>query len=478
MERFLTPLTDERLQGLNDRQSDAANGGLRGEDDASGKQSYRSRPQRDRDRILYSSALARLAYVTQVTAPESGHAFHNRLSHTLKVAQVARRNAERLQGLASSGGIVGAAATLVKALDADSVEASALAHDLGHPPFGHIAENELQARAKEYMPDGFEGNAQSFRLVTRLSVRSSTPGLDLTRRTLDGLLKYPWKQVPHDPKFPKREHKWGYYTDDTHAFEFARAAWPPEPTDALPERSFEAELMDWADDLTYAVHDVDDFFRAGLVPLDRLGVSDGSNSPEAKRLATLLADAKHARPTAFPAGHSIEQLVDAATRVVGRYGPTTPYEHTTGARAEMRTFGSKLITKYLEAFSLADDPATGRVKLSVDEEARLEVEALKMLVVVYVVRRPGLAVIQHGQTRVIGDLFKWYFKASEPKGDRRVFPPSARERLEATNDTAPERARVVVDLVSGLTETAAIQLHHRLSGGWTGSALDATAVIG
>jgi dGTPase len=478
VQKLLAPLSDERAQGLDARQSDVLKDAPpEQEPDQTGKRSYRTRAERDRDRILYSSALARLAYVTQVTAPESGHTFHNRLSHTFKVAQVARRNTERLKRLAENRYITGASATLLEAVDPESVEASALAHDLGHPPFGHIAEEMLQEAAKDHVRDAFEGNAQSFRLVTRLSVRSKEPGLDLTRRTLDGLLKYPWKHSPNDPKFPKREHKWGYYGDDAEAFAFTRKGWPAETEDALPERCLEAELMDWADDVTYAVHDMDDFFRAGLVPLDRLSSSDGPASPEGKHLAQLLRDAKRAKPEAFPKWE-VEDLVKAATDVIGAHGPTAPYQHTTNARAEMRTFASKLITNYLEAFSLADHPASGQVALTIDDEAQLQVEALKMLVVVYVVRRPSLAVVQHGQKRVICDLFNWYYAASEPKGDRRVFPPSARERLEKTDDSAGQRARVVVDLIAGLTETAAIQLHHRLAGGWTASALDATAVIG
>ncbi|HEV3321461.1 MAG TPA: dNTP triphosphohydrolase [Solirubrobacteraceae bacterium] len=155
----------------------------------------RSRGECDRDRILYCSAFRRLAYVTQVTAPEAGHAFHNRLSHSLKVAQVGRRNAERLRALAKAAEIAGNAAATVLSIDPNAVEASCLAHDLGHPPFGHIAETVLREEAEEFIQhDGvFEGNAQSFRIVTRLAQRSGGRGLDLTRQTLDGVLKYPWR---------------------------------------------------------------------------------------------------------------------------------------------------------------------------------------------------------------------------------------------------------------------------------------------
>jgi dGTPase len=469
---YLRPYGPARANALSDRlhEPDRAEA-VRGR--------YRTTGQRDRDRILYSSAFQRLAYVTQVTAPESGHTFHNRLSHSLKVAQVGRRNAERLQRLVREKKITGGAARMVKALDPDSIEASCLAHDLGHPPFGHIAEVVLNERASEHVADGFEGNAQSFRIVTRLAIRTKGPGLDLTRGTLDGLLKYPWRHWPSDPaKGQKRERKWGYYRDDEEAFKFARKGWPEERPDELPQRCLAAEIMDWADDLTYAVHDVDDFFRAGLVPLDRLAVPDGA---ERKHLRELLMEAQHADPKNFP-NESIDDLLAALYRVVGMHGLDAPYEHTASARERMRSFGSKLITRYLEGFSLSNSADGKEVKLNIERRFVREVTALKMLVTVYVVRRPGLAVVQHGQTRVMSDLFEFYFRASSPRpedgGDHRLFPPGPRERLRNASGTSTERARVVVDLLSGLTEDAAIQLHHRLSGGWTAPTLDATAQMG
>jgi dGTPase len=463
----LIPLSAERRDSRAARQWEAP------EKEPTGKR-YRSYGQRDRDRVLYSSALQRLAYVTQVTASESGHIFHNRLSHSLKVAQVGRRNAERLQRLVAEKEIAGAAAELIEAVDPDALEASCLAHDLGHPPFGHIAEEVLHEDASEHVTDGFEGNAQSFRIATRLAVRDSNPGLNLTRQTLEGLLKYPWRHWPKDPMGGKRERKWGYYAEDEDAFRFVREHWPAEEKEQLPERAFEAELVEWADDLTYAVHDVDDFFRAGLVPLDRLAAPEDA---EIRRLTELLTDQRDAEPQAFPP-YDIGDLAEAARQVISLHGPGEPYRHTADARATMRDFGSTLITNYLEAFTLQNDVETGRPVLRIDDEAKLQVEALRMLVVAYVIRRPGLAVVQHGQQRVIRQLFGWYLDASVPgKGDRRVFPPGAKERLDKCDDSPSARARVVVDLISGLTETTAIQLHHRLSGGWTAPALDATALM-
>ena len=158
----------------------------------------RTEGQKDRDRILYCSALRRLASVTQVTSPTPSGSTHNRLTHALKVAQVGRRISENLRrkhpDLDPSN-----VSDRRLAVDPDVVEAAGLAHDLGHPPFGHISEKKLNELAqKEGCEEGFEGNAQSFRIVAALEVRgvSLSPGLGLTRATLNALLKYP---SPWDP---------------------------------------------------------------------------------------------------------------------------------------------------------------------------------------------------------------------------------------------------------------------------------------
>jgi predicted deoxyguanosinetriphosphate triphosphohydrolase len=145
--------------------------------------------QRDRDRILYSDALQRLANVTQVASPGEGIVFHNRLTHTHEVAQIARRLAEKLR---TEQPQLAARCDL----NPDVVEAAALAHDLGHPPFGHIAEEELDRLASANgAPEGFEGNAQSFRIIVRTEPhRIGYRGLDLTRATLNAVLKYPWQR--------------------------------------------------------------------------------------------------------------------------------------------------------------------------------------------------------------------------------------------------------------------------------------------
>jgi dGTPase len=167
----------------------------------------RSHFQRDRDRILYAGGFARLAEITQVVSPEHGYVFHNRLTHSLKVGQIARRIAEKCIREQPD------AVEAIGGLDPDAAEAAGLAHDLGHPPFGHVAEEELHRLVQDAgVPDGYEGNAQSFRIVVRLAASDArdehdlpVQGLNLTARTLDGLLKYPWQYG--DSMYP---NKWGF----------------------------------------------------------------------------------------------------------------------------------------------------------------------------------------------------------------------------------------------------------------------------
>jgi dGTPase len=194
----------------------------------------RTGSQRDRDRILYSAPFARLAEITQVVSPEFGYVFHNRLTHSLKVGQIARRISERcLREQPNEASLLG--------VDPDSAEAAGLAHDLGHPPFGHIAEYELDRLLRNSgLTDGYEGNAQSFRIVTRLAAsdaRDDTDnpimGLNLTHRTLNGILKYPWPSgSPHSPR------KWGYYDSERDIFEWVRRG------QRQLERHAIAEIMD------------------------------------------------------------------------------------------------------------------------------------------------------------------------------------------------------------------------------------------
>lgn len=368
---------------------------------------------------------------------------------------MARRLTEKL--LEDYGQEQGRCAALVRQLDPDASEAAALAHDLGHPPFGHVAELWMRDRTDA----SFEGNAQTFRILTALAVRSlDRRGLGLTRRTLNGVLKYPYLRESENPAHPDRHAKWGAYESDEPSFRWVRRDGSPY------ERSLTAEIMDWADDVTYAAHDLEDFYRAGLIPLHRLLDSKGARTREVERFQAGL-DAAH-RPSD---PERMQALVDALSFM----SIDEPYEGRDDQRAALRGAVSSLITQYLGAVAIEPGAIDGKADFVIEEEARRQVDVLKDLTWVYVVRRPSLAVMQAGRRRIVESLHGWYLEAARG-GDERLFPPAYRSRLrDAANDRA--RSRLVNDLLAGLTEEAAHALYRRMSGVEPGSVIDATARV-
>lgn len=207
----------------------------------------RNQAQKDRDLILYTTELRRLAESTQIVSAEEGHVFHNRLTHSLEVAQIARRISEfvvRTQGKQIHS-IVEETGDIGYLTHPDIAEASALAHDLGHPPFGHLAEKTLRELIQ--FDGGFDGNAQTFRIICKLcSVKQSSHGLNLTRATLNGILKYPWL---YDTAGDKSRKKWGCFRTEKEYFDFAREH---VVDDGQARKTVDAEIMDWADDIAYS----------------------------------------------------------------------------------------------------------------------------------------------------------------------------------------------------------------------------------
>lgn len=430
-----------------------------------GAPDQRSPFAQDRDRILYSTALRRLGGVTQVVSAAEGHVFHNRLTHTLEVAQLGRRLAEHLNATQPDE------AKSVGGVDPEVTEAAALAHDLGHPPFGHVAEKELDRLVrKSGVEDGFEGNAQTLRTVTRLSARRMEhQGQDLTRATLNAILKYPWFRDSDTKHWHWK--KFGAYKADEEAFFFARAMHPT----ADETKSAEAELMDWADDIAYAAHDAEDFFRAGLIPIDRL-FSDESEELDDFINATFARwKLEETRPIREEV--SDDQLRAAFLRVAdvirNTHPVSGPYDGSRRHRVELRSLTSFLIQRYFNAIQLQEpSPRT----VAIDEDLECEVAMLKQMTWHYVIYRPSLGMQQLGQRRVVEVLFNEYRDATRDPLKRSLLPPSEREMADEAGDNPDALVRVAADTVCRMSEAQAVAMYHRITGVSTGSVLEAIVV--
>ena len=419
--------------------------------DGDRKPDQRTQFQRDRDRILYTSAFRRLAWVTQAVSSEEGEPFHNRLTHTLEVAQIGRRLAEKFRCKQAK------TAETLGGIDPDVVEAAAMAHDLGHPPFGHNAEKQLNESMKSVgVPDGFEGNAQSFRIVTKLAVRQSGfSGLNLTRATLDAILKYPWLWRDRPPEY---SGKWGAYSTEATGFKWVRRHDSNEGV-----KSVEASIMDLADDIAYAVHDVEDFYRAGLIPLERLAKGDDEADKFAQYASRQLET--HGQSGQYEPGECSRVLREA----LNRYDINESYSGTRSQRAKLRSMTSDIIGRYVQSARLDESDSESHQLVRIDDEnIEKELSIFKQLPWHYVIDGVALASQQYGQRRIIGELFDIFHKELK-SGSTRVFPEGYREQLErlqngdqsAGND---EQARVVADLIAGMTEQQAVAMHHRLTG--------------
>lgn len=378
-------------------------------------------------------------------SPERGYVFHNRLTHSLKVAQIARRIAEYLNREYPRE------VTALGGLDPDAAEAAGLAHDLGHPPFGHIAEEELDGLVRANgLADGFEGNAQSFRIVVRLAVsdaRDSSelpiPGLNLTRRTLDGILKYPW---PHGT--PKNRNKWGYYSTEQDIFAWVRETRPKY------QRSLVAEIMDWSDDITFAIHDLLDFYCAGRIPIDRC---KGPDSDERRRLIEGMFKRK-------PQWRSEKaEYLEALAAIVEEF-PFDPDERYTDSfkdRARLYDFSTGLIRYFVSALGLAsreDAPSL----VSIETGARREVEVLKQFIWEYIIENPNLAVPQNGHRVAVRTVFQELLDAS--RTNRLYLFPSQYQETVAAAKTRSARVRIVADCISGMTEKEIMHFYRCLRG--------------
>jgi dGTPase len=384
--------------------------------------SARSDFARDRGRLLHSSALRRLAAKTQVLSPTAGLDFaRNRLTHSLEVAQIGRELANRL------------------GLDADVVETACLAHDLGHPPFGHNGEQALSEWATEC--GGFEGNAQSFRLLVRLEpkavdARGVPRGLNLTRTSLLASIKYPWS-AEHPDIDPSGRRKFGVYADDQEVFEWARQG--------LPERTLtiEAEVMDFSDDVAYSVHDFEDALVNGyLDPAALVSASDREGT---------LGDM-----AAWVGVSSTDALSAAWERLSAVSGWVTSFHPSRAQLATLKNLTSTLIGRF--ALTSGMETVEGHPHLVVPSDTRDEIALLKGLVAVHVMSHTARQPIYHHQRDVLKSLASAL--RSTPTLMDAVFQA---DYAQASTDAG--RARVVVDQVASLTDQSAMALYERLGSG-------------
>ncbi|MFJ1971199.1 deoxyguanosinetriphosphate triphosphohydrolase [Streptomyces sp. NPDC087903] len=397
--------------------------------------------QRDRARILHSSALRRLAGKTQVVTPGTRSQVwdaspRTRLTHSLECAQVGRE--------------LGAAL----GCDPDLVEAACLSHDLGHPPFGHNGEQALNEFAEDC--GGFEGNAQSLRLLTRIEPKRfvGSPetgdlvsvGLNLTRATLDAATKYPWPRGAH-PTEP-RSPKFGVYEDDRPVFDWLRKEAPGGRT------TFEAQVMDWSDDVAYSVHDVEDGLHAGHIDPNCLHAE-----PERQQVFAVAVGRY------VPADTDPAELAEALDRLQDQEWWPHGYDGTAVAQARLKDATSQLIGRFCLAAEGATRAAYGGGRLTryaaelvVPRAARLECAVLKAVADRYVMQRAEQERLRADQRIVVAELAE-ALTARAPDG----LDPQFRALFDAASDDRA-RKRVIVDQIASLTDASARSLHAHLTG--------------
>ncbi|WP_248581159.1 deoxyguanosinetriphosphate triphosphohydrolase [Nocardioides sp. InS609-2] len=390
--------------------------------------------ERDRARVVHAAASRRLAAKTQVVGPQTDDFVRNRLTHSLEVAQVARDLARAL------------------GCDPDLAETAALAHDLGHPPFGHNGERALAEHAVGC--GGFEGNAQTLRLLTRLEAKTfdadgHSVGLNLTRATLDACTKYPWgRELAEDPHgvhgdgSPRLVVKFGVYDDDRPVFDWVRRDIEGR------QKCLEAQVMDLADDVAYSVHDVEDGIVAGKIDLTALD-----------------RPALWERVRGWYLPHSTDDELDDVLdgmRLQASW-PTTPYDGSRRAMAALKNLTSDLIGRFCGAvqeatFAAGDGPFVRYdARLEVPARTRLEIGVLKGVAAHYVMSTDDRVALMVRQRELLAELVEAFLRCGPDELDR----PFADDWRAAADDAA--RRRVVIDQVASLGDASAVARHRALT---------------
>jgi len=385
--------------------------------------SRRSDFARDRARVVHSSALRRLAGKTQVLSPTVAADYaRNRLTHSLEVAQVGRE-------LATSLG-----------LDPDVVDTACLAHDLGHPPFGHNGERALNDWAADI--GGFEGNAQTLRLLTRIEPKvfgddGRSYGLNLTRATLDASTKYPWPSAQGIPD-PSGRSKFGFYDDDTAAFEWLRADAPDR------RRCIEAEVMDFSDDVGYSVHDFEDAIVGDFVDVRALGARVDHDALVQSMFAWIGGEFSH------------DELIAAFDRLDNLPFWITGWDGSRQAHGRLKNLTSQLIGRFAGAAITAtreiyeeESLIRFNAHLAVPREIEAEIAVLKGVVAANVMSTNSRKPLYSEQREVLAGLADALWAAPEL-----LDAGFTADWMDAADDAA--RRRVIVDQVASLTDQSAM----------------------
>jgi dGTPase len=386
------------------------------------KRPGRTEFMRDRARVIHSAALRRLAAKTQVAVPWENDFQRTRLSHSLECAQIGRELGESLGA------------------DPDLLETACLSHDMGHPPFGHNGEEALAEVAAPC--GGFEGNAQSFRLLTRIEAKTvdsngKSMGLNLTRASLDAATKYPWASAENPRKF-------GVYDDDVEIFNWVRQGAP------AGRKCIEAQIMDWSDDCAYSVHDFEDAIFAGQVTVQNfdndfeilyseMTNSYGSDATKDEAAAALTRlQQLSCWPINFDRSHrSLARLKDTASQLIGRFVLSAELE-------TRKVHGDGPLTRY-------------SANLEIPRNQKIEVDFLKSVAGHYLIGASASQERYAKQQIVIHELVDMLFTAA-PKELDPIFEDDWKV---ATTDA--QRLRVVVDQIASLTDPGAYALHAHLS---------------
>ena len=390
--------------------------------DEPAKRPGRTEFMRDRARVIHSAALRRLAAKTQVAVPWENDFQRTRLSHSLECAQIGRELGESLGA------------------DPDLLETACLSHDMGHPPFGHNGEEALAAVATSC--GGFEGNAQSFRLLTRIEAKTvdsngKSIGLNLTRASLDAATKYPWPRAENPRKF-------GVYDDDVEIFNWVRLAAP------AGRKCIEAQIMDWSDDCAYSVHDLEDAIFAGQIKVSSFD-SD---------FDTLYAEMVNG----YKSDASKEEAAAALSRLQQLSCWPKDFDRSHRALARLKDSTSQLIGRFVLAAELetrkvhGDGPLTRySANLEIPREQVIEVDFLKAVAGHYLINAAASQERYEKQQIVIQELVEMLYAAAPSELD----PIFKDDWKRASNDE--ERLRVVVDQIASLTDPGAYALHSHLA---------------